>query len=361
VARGRNINEVAGYSRAEPGHALQPLLQSIIDAMLPTIAVLDSAGTIVLVNRSWRDFGRRNGLTLPDAGIGVSYLDVCEKAVLQVPAAARCLAGLCRVIDGATDLFRHDYDMPVDGAERHFVMTACALDLQGAQKILVSHDDVTLLVQAQEEIRNGAIRLLEGQERERRHIAREIHDSLSQELTAIKLLSGQLGRATTDARGRVLEEMDEVVDRAIQMIRTFSFLLHSRDSAEANSIEAMDHLVSGFARRSGLEVTFTARVARTELLDPIHVPLFRIAQEGLSNVHRHSGATKASVMLHEADGAIVLTIADDGRGFDPAAVLSGGTEGVGIAGMRARAVELGGSLQIRSTRRGTQLVVKLPA
>jgi two-component system NarL family sensor kinase len=328
--------------------------------MLSNIAVLDSAGSIILANRAWRTFARRNGLKLPDAGVGLNYLDVCRKAALDCEEAVQCLAGLGGIIDGTAGLFRLRYEMPVGGVDCHFVMTATPLAVEGRPIILVSHEDVTAIVQAQQELRDGAIRLLEGQEQERRQIAREIHDSLCQELTAIKLLSGQLQRAAPDERGGLFSEVDEVTDRAIRMIRTFSFVLHSDESGETDTIEAMKHLVSGFARRTGLDVSFSARVRRPRSLAPLHVPLLRITQETLSNVHRHSGAAAAKVTLREIGEAIVLTIEDDGCGFDPLAGPKAGAEGVGIAGMRARARELGGSLTFEPTKTGARLVAMLP-
>ena len=339
------------------GHAL---LQSLIDAMLPNIAVLDGAGSIILANRAWRAFGRRNGLNLPDAGVDLNYLDICRKAALECEEAVQCLAGLSSIIDGTAGLFRLRYQMPVDGADRHYVMTATPLAVEGNRKILVSHEDVTALVEAQQEMRDGAIRLLEGQEQERRQIAREIHDSLCQELIAIKLLSGQLQRAEPDERPSLFDEVDEVTDRAIQMIRTFSFVLHSEESGETDTIESMKNFVSGFSRRTGLDVSFSARVRSPGSLAPLHVPLLRITQESLSNVHRHAGAAAVKVVLREIGGAVVLTIEDDGCGFAHLGSPNAAAAGVGIAGMRARARQLGGTLTFEPTKTGTRLVAMLP-
>jgi two-component system NarL family sensor kinase len=358
---GEQVHTGAAPHRADPAnHAGHAFLQSLVDAMLSNIAVLDSAGSIILANRAWRAFGRRGGLKLPDAGVGLNYLDVCRKAAPECEEAVQCLAGLGGIIDGTAGLFRLRYEMPVGGADCHFVMTATPLAVEGRRMILVSHEDVTAVVQAQQELRDGAIRLLEGQEQERRQIAREIHDSLCQELTAIKLLSGQLQRAEPDERDGLFSEVDEVTDRAIRMIRTFSFVLHSDESGETDTIEAMKHFVSGFSRRTGLDVSFSARVRRPPSLAPLHVPLLRITQESLSNVHRHSGAAAAKVALREIGEAIVLTVEDDGCGFDPVEAPKAGAEGVGIASMRARARELGGTLTFEPTKTGARLVAMLP-
>ncbi|TMJ18655.1 MAG: sensor histidine kinase [Alphaproteobacteria bacterium] len=337
-----------------------PVLQSLIDAMLSNIAVLDIGGSIILVNRAWRNFARRNGLAAADAGVGLNYLEVCTNAAPQCPEAEECRLGLGQVIDGTTELFRQRYEMPVGGAPCHFVMTATNLPVEGERRILVSHEDVTLLIQAQQEVREGAIRLLEGQERERRHIAREMHDSLCQELSAIKLLCAQLRGAGPDHRGGILAEADEVTDRAIRMVRTFSFVLHSDDSGESDTVATMEHFAKGFSRRTGLEMSFTARVRRPTLLASLQVPLLRILQESLTNVHRHAGATAARVVLREIRGAIVLSVEDDGCGFDPLAAPGTGSGGVGIASMRARARELGGRLIFDSTPAGSRLVAILP-
>jgi signal transduction histidine kinase len=299
-------------------------------------------------------------LSAPDAGVGLNYLEVCRRAAPPCPDAEACRLGLGQLIDGTTELFQLKYEMPLDGTTHYFVMTATNLPGEGDRRILVSHDDVTILLQAQQDVREGAIRLLEGQERERRHIAREIHDSLCQELGAIKMLCGQLRRAGPDHRDSILVEAEEVTDRAIQMVRTFSFVLHSDDSGETDTVATMEHFARGFSRRTGLEVGFSARVRRPPLLASLQVPLLRILQESLTNVHRHAGATAAKVSLREILGAIVLTIEDDGCGLDPFASQRAGSEGVGMVGMRARARELGGRLTFETTRTGSRLVAMVP-
>jgi signal transduction histidine kinase len=121
--------------------------------------------------------------------------------------------------------------------------------------------------------------------------------------------------------------------------------------------------VEGFGRRTGIEVTLEAPVELGRLPSEIEMTIFRIVQEGLVNVHRHSGSAVASVRLAKAPGGIALTMKDWGRGMPADVLAAGGVEpqlGVGILGMRERAVQLGGRLDIESTGGGTGLFVFLP-
>ena len=335
------------------------LLQPVIDALTANAAVLDARGIIIGVNRSWQTFGTEHGLVSPRHGVGLSYLQVCLDAARSDPSVLEIHDGLLALTAGARTFFRTSYAMEVGGKTCHFIMTASPFEIGGERCVLVAHEDVTEVVEARDERRQGTLRLLETVERERKHIARELHESLCQQLTGIRLLSGLLGKADPEATEPLIEEISEVADEAMRMIRAFSFLLHPPEPSE-QILESLEQFLLGFSRRTGLRVDFAPKIDRPEALKSIYIAIFRIIQEALANAHRHSGASMARVALEQAGDAVRLTIEDDGSGFDPEGLASRGLEGVGISGMRMRAAELGGTLEIESGARGSRLTATLP-
>jgi len=354
-----DVSQVPDPALSGASNPVDLILQRVIDAMASYVAVLDGQGAILLVNQSWRQGMHTHQLDYADDGVGTTFESMLLK---ENPSdiAKEMVAGLNSVIAGSAEPFRfgYEYDSLV-GAE-HLAMTCSRLDLQGAIRILVTYEDITLVVRAQEERRLGAIRLLEMQSTERRHIARELHDSLSQQLIAIQMLSGQLGDEVKGARARrLLSETRKATDEAIRAVRTLSFALHPPGDDE-QIVEGLRHFLRGFSSRTGLPVTFAATIAQPRALEPLQIALFRITQEALTNAHRHSDASRVSVRLVEAPGEVMLRIADNGRGFDAERIRAEGIEGVGIPSMRERAQELGGTLTFEPTRKGTTLIARLP-
>lgn len=348
--------EIAHFRAAEPVDAI---LQTIIDAMPGFVAVLDGDGVIRLVNANWREGMLTHQLDYPDFGIGRTFETLCLKEN-PPDIAQEIMAGINSVIADGNEPFRYGYVYETLVGAENLAMTCSRLDLDGAVRIMLAYQDVTVIVQAQAERRLGAMRLLEVQSVERRHIARELHDSLSQQLIAIQMLSGQLGLEVKGARARrLLKEMRGATDEAIRAVRTLSFALHPPGDDE-QIVEGLRHFLNGFSRRTGLPVSFAARITRPLALQPLQIALFRITQEALANAHRHSEASRVSVRLLEAPGEIVLSVVDNGRGFDPERIHNEGIEGVGIPSMRERAQELGGTLSFEPTRKGTRLVARLP-
>jgi signal transduction histidine kinase len=159
----------------------------------------------------------------------------------------------------------------------------------------------------------------------------------------------------------------DLLDRALQDIRTVSYVLHPPLLDECGLAVALRAYARGFAERSGIVCAFEADAAAAGLALPIGAAtaLFRVAQEALANVHRHSGATAARLALSDAGDRIELRVEDDGVGFadgpDGERKSDAAPFGVGIPGMRARLRQLGGSLAIETGRSGTTIVAVLPA
>lgn len=209
--------------------------------------------------------------------------------------------------------------------------------------------------------------LLKLQDEERRRIARELHDSTGQTLTALKMNIAVLRQAAESVQREwpkeLLDEVEQLADQALKEIRTTSYLLHPPLLDEAGFASAARWFVEGFSARSNIQVNLEIPPQLDRLPPAIELALFRVMQEGLNNVHRYSGSNRADVKLGLENGGLRLTIRDYGRGI-PAEVVdsvySGRSDvGVGLAGMRERVSELGGELEIESDG-GTCIHVVLP-
>ncbi len=225
--------------------------------------------------------------------------------------------------------------------------------------------DISERKRAEESVRNLSGQLLRLQDEERRRIARELHDSTSQTLSAIALnlaLLQKRGIAHDAKSRRTLQESVSLANQAAQEVRNLSHLLHPPDIDAMGLEPALRWYIARFAERSGIEVEMEAPPSLKRLSSEAELALFRVAQEALSNVHRHSGSSTAAVRISQAPGLIRLTIEDHGHGMALDAVDAGriSVPGVGVSGMRERLRQLGGSIDIVSGVTGTRVEAVLP-
>lgn len=234
---------------------------------------------------------------------------------------------------------------------------------QAEEALRRAHDALESLVeQRTAALRRLSARLLRVQDEERRRIARELHDSLGQYLTAAKINLDVL--AHTKGDGAYLHEAQQLIDRAISDTRTLSHLLHPPLLDEAGFISAARWYVEGFGKRSGIRTALEIPDGFDRLPSEVETALFRILQEALTNVHRHSGSRSVEVRLTRDSTLVVLAIQDHGKGI-PQDTLdrfkkSGTNVGVGLAGMRERIKELGGTFHLESGPKGTLLKAIVP-
>jgi two-component system, NarL family, sensor kinase len=212
-------------------------------------------------------------------------------------------------------------------------------------------------------LRRLSVKLLRVQDEERRRIARELHDSLGQDLTAAKISLDMLAQDIPNDSVH-LRDAQQLVDRSIADTRTLSHLLHPPLLDEAGFVSAARWYGEGFGKRSGI-------AAQLQLPEGVHrfprhteTALFRILQEVLTNVHRHSGSRAVEVCVTADPSRVVLTVKDFGSGV-PQEVLDRfwktGAVGVGLAGIRERLKELGGTLEIESSLECALLKSTIPA
>src|SRR5215471_15146062 len=226
-----------------------------------------------------------------------------------------------------------------------------------------AHDALESLVEQRTvALRRLSVKLLRVQDEERRRIARELHDSLGQDLTAAKICIDMLSQEKKLDSSH-LRDARTLVDRCISDTRTLSHLLHPPLLDEAGFVSAAKWYVEGFGQRSGISTQLDLPSHMLRLPRRTEVALFRILQEALTNVHRHSGSRAVNVSVTSSDSAVVLTIKDFGVGV-PREVLDRfwktGNVGVGLAGIRERLKELGGVLEINSDVDGTLLKATIP-
>src|SRR5579864_1996383 len=231
------------------------------------------------------------------------------------------------------------------------------------QALQRAHDALESLVeQRTAALRRLSVKLLRVQDEERRRIARELHDSLGQDLTAAKITLDMLAQES-DLESANLREAQKLVDRCISDTRTLSHLLHPPLLDEAGFVSAARWYVEGFGRRSGISTKLELPEHLTRLPRGAETALFRILQEALTNVHRHSGSRAVDVRVAESDAKVILTVKDYGMGV-PREILDRfwktGNTGVGLAGIRERLKELGGVLEIESNLDGTLLRATIP-
>jgi signal transduction histidine kinase len=221
------------------------------------------------------------------------------------------------------------------------------------------------LARVNESLRELSSRLLRSQDEERRRIARELHDSVGQILAALSMnlsaARAEIERLTKAAA--TLTDSENLVREMSTEVRTLSHLLHPPLLDEAGLPSALRWYVDGFAQRSKIKVDLDMPADFGRLSQELETAIFRVVQECLTNIHRHSGSPVAKIRLRHRDGEAFVEVEDKGKGMPPEKrdeISSTGPVGVGIRGMRERLRQLGGTLDIRSSGNGTVVVGQLP-
>jgi two-component system NarL family sensor kinase len=216
------------------------------------------------------------------------------------------------------------------------------------------------------QLRQLSARVISLQDEERRRIARELHDSAGQYLAAIEMnLSGLKQSAhLEESLGRQVSDTLELANRCTSEIRTISYLLHPPLLDEMGLASALGWYVEGFSERSGIRVELDVPRSLGRLPRETETVLFRVVQQTLANIHRHSGSHVAKIRMEADAESVMVEICDEGRGIEPETLkgFDAGKRliGVGIAGMRERVRVMGGHFSIRSGKDGTSIEVRLP-
>jgi PAS domain S-box-containing protein len=220
------------------------------------------------------------------------------------------------------------------------------------------------ILQQSEQLRQLSNRLLKIQDDERRHIARELHDSAGQLIACLGMNLASINQHAKQnpSLAEALEDTQNLVLQLNKEIRTTSYLLHPPLLDETGLSQAIDWYMQGLMERSGLEIELDIAEDFGRLSADLELAIFRIVQESLTNIHRHSGSKTATIHLSRKANTVLLEIQDQGKGIpaEKLAAIKAQRTGVGIAGIRERIRHLGGELDIQSNGAGATIVVTFP-
>jgi PAS domain S-box-containing protein len=218
------------------------------------------------------------------------------------------------------------------------------------------------VVQGAESLRELSRRMMQVQDEERRHIARELHDSAGQVLAVLGINVGQLAKQVRQELQPAAEEIQSLVQQLTRELRTMSYLLHPPLLDEVGLSAALNWYVQGLVERSHIDIQLSISEDLGRLTPDLELIVFRLVQECLTNVHRHSGSKSAAIRLTREDDNVFLEVQDQGQGISPQRLLDIQTHasGVGIQGMRERVRQFHGDMNIESDETGTRIFVNLP-
>lgn len=303
---------------------------------------------------------------------GLTPNDLLGNSIPEIfgPRGARTEVVLRRVLQTGSPLLDREISTELPGKPgqvRHWLVNYFPVPGESGAftQLGVIAVDVTARRNAEEALRKLSGRLLGIQDQERRRIARELHDSLGQYLAGLKIAIEMLSGSNDPARNKpLLAECSDILEKAISETRTLSHLLHPPLLDEAGFASAASWFVTGFSQRSGIPVSLELPEDMPRLSEAVEIALFRVLQESLTNVHRHSQAASAEIKVETDAEEISIEVRDHGRGM-PNHILEqirgeGTKLGVGLAGMRERVHELGGTFEVTSDEHGTSVRASVP-
>jgi signal transduction histidine kinase len=236
------------------------------------------------------------------------------------------------------------------------------------RRVVIAHEDITEVKRAQESLARLSARIMQLQDDERRRIARELHDTTAQNLLAITLSAARMQNAQRKHdhfSAGITSEILTLAEQSLQEVRTLSYLLHPPLLDEVGLEAALRWLAKGFGERSGIATEVRIDDLPFAPAPEVATAIFRVAQEALSNVHRHAGSPWARISLRLSAGWLELRVEDGGSGIRIAdredAPADMQTVGVGISGMRVRAAQLGGQLELATRKPGLLVRALFPA
>lgn len=269
-------------------------------------------------------------------------------------------------VDGA----RLDYRMKAANGQTvwlHAVLSISESKLR-RQELAGVMVDVTARKIAEEAMHDLSGRLLRSQDDERRRVARELHDGLGQYLSVMSMNVATLARMAqtlTPQQERLLAETADLAETCLRDVRTMSYLMHPPMLDEVGLVSALQWYVTGFSERSNVKVEIDAGEDLKHLPKVVEIAFFRIAQEALTNIYRHSGSATATIRLRNNGDGVELEIEDSGSGLEAELLAGiqagdGGSKGVGIRGMKERMRELGGTLHVLGNGKGLLIRARVP-
>jgi signal transduction histidine kinase len=327
-----------------------------------SIMVLDKTGKVIASNQALSWFENEDGIVSGATTNGeFNYLEICQRAgESKTEDWRRAADGIRSVIDGSQHTFELDFERRTASGQRYFRMSVTPR-LDGGGGAIVSIRDLTERRLEEERVLELSRQLIMAQEKERTRIARELHDDLNQRLALLSIELEQLGRQSPSSADEFRQRTHELWTsiRSISTdIHRIAYQLHPSKLDTLGLVAAIRGLCHEISTHQLLRVEFIHRSVPEPLSKDVALCLFRIVQEALSNVIKHSGAREARVELTGSAQAIQLRIADLGEGFDVEIVKKRG--GLGLISMQERLRLVGGEISIESQPMcGTQINVQI--
>ena len=326
--------------------------RAMLDALPDIMFLLDERGTYL----DWHANDRRSLYVPPEQFLGRTMSDVMP------PHISRLFAPVFEEVLSTGNPARVEYSLKIEGETRFYESRIVPCP---DRKLFSVARDITELKRAEIELQQLSSQLVRLQDDERRRISRELHDTTAQHLFAItinienlKRMDRGISRAGVD----LLNECRDLCERSLQEVRTMSFLSHPPELERTGLISALRWYIEGFRKRTGISVDLQVSKGLKGLPNELEVDLFRVVQEGLFNVFRHSGSRNAVISFHADDDHVLLQIKDSGHGIPEATTRSHRElpAGVGISSIRERLRRWGGHLTIESSDNGAVLVADVP-
>jgi two-component system, NarL family, sensor kinase len=317
--------------------------EEFVENLDEMIVLIDRDYRVVMGNRAYLKHWGADGKQI----VGRLVSEILDKQAFEnfvKPKLDECLRG--RVVK-----YEMKYRYPHLGERDLFISYYPIIGPAGVERVACAFEDITERKRAESELRQLSARLLHVQDHERRRLARELHDGIGTYLSGLSLALGKIRNFLDEddpAHRVVMEECKELIQTACGEIRSISYLLHPPALEELGLESTLDWLVKGFSNRSGIAITLKMDKELGRFKPEIELTLFRVTQEALNNVYRHSGSSTAEVRLFRKGENIVVEISDRGRGMLPASLGSGSHLTVGISGMQERVRDVGGIFSIES-------------
>jgi signal transduction histidine kinase len=343
--------------------APQPELRGLkrsIENLPDQTALLGQDWRVLAVSSAWAREGQTG-----DVRAIVPGDDFAELAKLWSVEGKRnaevLLAAVADLSAGRITSFHHIFEVSDRLEDPRYAVNLSSLAIDGQRFFTITRCEVSQLNQLAHRCRALEERLFVAREDERKRIGRDLHDSTSQLLVGLKLCVMRLKETDSPRKtADIMEEMGEILLDIDQEIRSISFLLHPPRLQGRGLVEAIRYMVRGFGRRSGLDIRVNVEGDLPARIPEVEAALYRLAQEALANVYRHSTAKLVKIRLVARHSACVhLLIEDNGAGFANAAPLPA-EPGVGIESMSARITELGGRFSFRRAGKGCRLLASIP-
>jgi signal transduction histidine kinase len=347
--------------RAEEALASSERLKaSILSSLNTEIAVVDRSGRIMASNDQWQAHAKEHGGRPDWIGRVNGHFELCQGCEDACQPARAVLEGMQQVWEGGRESFEMEYECrPESGERRWFLMTVTPLRGPSSGAV-ISHHDISESRRNEEAIRTLSGKLITAQEEERARIARELHDDINQQLALLAIDLQQVEKNVSKDAGWVRAQMHELWKKTTDIsadIQRLSHQLHSSRLDHLGLVSALRGLCQEFARQQQMGIDFQSRNVPSNLDREVALTLFRITQECLRNVGKHSQAQQVNVEVMGDGNDLVLRVSDDGAGFNTEAP----PRGLGMVSMQERLRLVGGRLTVRSREpRGTQVEARVP-